>query len=106
MNGAGRATLECTSLSCWILVSCENEDSLAGLAAGTRQKLTGCPPGIVKLLRICRSLAADVLFKLPTCQAYMMVDVKDAISSQCGCEECMPQTGRDILMTDADQQGV
>ena len=34
-HAAGRATLECTSLSCWVLVSCENEDSLAGLAAGT-----------------------------------------------------------------------
>jgi len=69
LNGgyaAGRVTLECTSLSCWILISRENEDSLAGLAAGTRQKLTGCPQGIVKLLRICRSLAADVLFKLST----------------------------------------
>ena len=34
-HAAGRATLKCTSLSCWIRVSCENEDSLAGLAAGT-----------------------------------------------------------------------
>jgi len=30
----------------------------------------------------------------------------DVIGSQCECKERMPQTERDIHMTDADQQGV